>query len=82
MMIVVSSSADAARRAFGGPLKDIRSAKSGLLLQPDTDVDGDIVGVRLPRIVNPVWPPGRGYLAIRGTIELCQVGVPDRRKEV
>ena len=34
MMIVVSSSADAARRAFGGPLKDIRSAKSGLLLQP------------------------------------------------
>ena len=75
LMIVVSSSPDAARRAYSGPLKDVRASKSGLLLQPDPDVDGDIVGVRLPRVVNPVWPPGRGYLAIRGTIELCQVGI-------
>lgn len=78
-MIVVSSSPDAARRAFSGPLKDVRAGKSGLLIQPDTDMDGDLVGVRLPRAVNPVWPPGRGYLAIRGTIELCQVGIGDKQ---
>ena len=82
LMIVVSSSPDAARRAFSGPLKDVRASRSGLLLQPDTDTDGDIVGVRLPRAVNPVWPPGRGYLAIRGTIELCQVGIGDDQGRV
>ena len=47
LMLVASSSTDSARRAYGGALRAIRGSKQGLLLQPDSDVDGDIVGVRL-----------------------------------
>ena len=77
LRVAVAADADAARRAFDGPLKDIRASKSGLLLQPDNGLDGDIVGVRLPNVDTSAWPPGRGYLAVRGTYELCHVGVVD-----
>ena len=77
LRIAVSSDTDAVRRAYDGALKDVRASKSGLLLQPDNSVDGDIVGVRLPSVVTTTWPPGRGYLAIRGIFELCHVGVAD-----
>jgi DNA segregation ATPase FtsK/SpoIIIE, S-DNA-T family len=63
----------AAQRAFGGWLRELRKEEHGLLLAPDADVDGDLLGVRLPRRTNPVFPPGRGYLVERGSIELVQV---------
>jgi hypothetical protein len=43
------------------------------LLDPDPDVDGDLLGARLPRRSNPVFPPGRGYYVDRGVVELVQV---------
>ena len=73
LMVVASASADGARRAYGGALRQIRGNKTGLLLQPDSDVDGDIVGIRLPRVANAVWPPGRAYLVTGGIYDLCQV---------
>ena len=36
------------------------------------DLDGDLVGVRLPR-TNGGLPPGRGYLVTDGQVELVQV---------
>ena len=63
----------AAQRAFGGWLRELRKEEHGLLLAPDPDVDGDLLGVRLPRRTNPVFPPGRGYLVERGSLELVQV---------
>ncbi|MCQ3813703.1 MAG: FHA domain-containing protein [Acidimicrobiia bacterium] len=74
-MVIVSADAEAARRVYDGALKSVRASKAGLLLQPDSEVDGDVVGVRLPRAVNAVWPPGRGYLVTGGTFDLCQVGM-------
>ena len=71
--IVISADVEAARRAYDGGLKQIRSSKCGLLLQPDHSVDGDVVGIRLPRTNATAWPPGRGYLALRGIYELVQV---------
>ena len=76
-MIATSANSEAARRAYDGALRDVRGNKTGLLLQPDSEVDGDIVGLRLPRVVNAIWPPGRGYLVSAGTHSLCQVGVAD-----
>ena len=73
LMVVASASADGARRAYGGALRQIRGNKTGLLLQPDSDVDGDIVGIRLPRVANAVWPPGRAYLVTGGVYDACQV---------
>ena len=56
----------------GAPLRavDPRGAQGrhGLLLDPDLDLDGDLLGVRLPRRSNAVFPPGRGYFVSRGTL--------------
>ncbi len=56
-----------------------RCARTALavLLQPDTDNDGDLVGVTLPRRTRVAWPEGRGFLAERGAAELIHVALPD-----
>jgi S-DNA-T family DNA segregation ATPase FtsK/SpoIIIE len=74
--VVAASERQALARAFGGFLRELRKEEHGLLLDPDLDVDGDLLGVRLPRRTNPVFPPGRGYLVERGLMELVQVGAP------
>ncbi len=71
--VVAAAERQAAQRAFGGWLRELRKDQHGLLLAPDLDVDGDILGTRLPRRSSPVFPPGRGYLVERGTVELVQV---------
>jgi S-DNA-T family DNA segregation ATPase FtsK/SpoIIIE len=71
--IVAACERTAAQRAFSGWLRELRKEEHGLLLMPDADVDGDILGVRLPRRTNPIHPPGRGYLVVRGTVGLVQV---------
>jgi DNA segregation ATPase FtsK/SpoIIIE, S-DNA-T family len=58
---------------FSPWLVELRKEKYGLLLEPDLTVDGDILGVQLPRRTNPVFPPGRGFLVDRGTFELVQL---------
>jgi S-DNA-T family DNA segregation ATPase FtsK/SpoIIIE len=67
----------AARRQYSGTIPEMRKDGIGLLLQPDTDSDGDLVGVTLPRRTRGAWPEGRGYLAARGTAELVHVALPD-----
>jgi DNA segregation ATPase FtsK/SpoIIIE, S-DNA-T family len=71
--VVAAAERQAAQRTFGGWLRELRKEQHGLLLDPDLDVDGDILGTRLPRRSNPVFPPGRGYLVRRGATELVQV---------
>jgi S-DNA-T family DNA segregation ATPase FtsK/SpoIIIE len=71
--VVAAAERHAAGSAFGGWVHELRKSKYGLLLEPDLDVDGDILRVRLPRWTSPVFPPGRGFLVDRGTVELIQV---------
>jgi S-DNA-T family DNA segregation ATPase FtsK/SpoIIIE len=73
LRVLATAERQAAQRAFSGWLRELRKEEHGLLLDPDPDVDGDILGTRLPRRSNPVFPPGRGYLVERGTVELVQV---------
>jgi S-DNA-T family DNA segregation ATPase FtsK/SpoIIIE len=73
LRVVAAAERQAAQRAFSGWLRELRKDEHGLLLDPDIDVDGDILGTRLPRRSNPVFPPGRGYLVERGVVELVQV---------
>lgn len=54
-------------RHYAGWIRELRKDGHGLLLDPDLDVDGDLLGVRLPRRTNAVHPPGRGYLVVHGT---------------
>ncbi len=71
--VIAAAERQAVQRAFAGWLRELRKDEHGLLLDPDPDVDGDLLGARLPRRSNPVFPAGRGYYVDRGLVELVQV---------
>ena len=54
----------------------VRRSRTGLLLQPDVQVDGPLLGVTLPRRPTPPVRPGCGYRVDPGGFELVQVAIP------
>jgi S-DNA-T family DNA segregation ATPase FtsK/SpoIIIE len=54
----------------------VRRSRTGLLLQPDVQVDGPLLGVTLPRRPTPPVRPGCGYRVDPGGFELVQVALP------
>jgi DNA segregation ATPase FtsK/SpoIIIE, S-DNA-T family len=73
LCIVAAVPNHVAQRAYGGWLVSLLRDRQGLLLDPDTAMDGPVLGVRLPARRAGVWPPGRGFLVRRGQAELVQV---------
>ncbi|MFN2464527.1 MAG: FtsK/SpoIIIE domain-containing protein [Candidatus Dormibacteria bacterium] len=71
--VVAAIETRAAHRAYSGWVAELKKARRGVILQPDADIDGDLFGVRLPRIESGAFPPGRGYLVRPGATELVQV---------
>jgi S-DNA-T family DNA segregation ATPase FtsK/SpoIIIE len=65
---VIASIESAAARGFSAWIRELRKDANGLLLTPDTDLDGDLLAVRLPRGRSRNFPPGRGYLVGGGQI--------------
>lgn len=63
----------AAHRTFAGWVHEMRRNRRGLLLEPDLDLDGELVGVRLHKPLATVHLPGRGFLVEDGLAELVQV---------
>jgi S-DNA-T family DNA segregation ATPase FtsK/SpoIIIE len=61
--VVVSARSDEVALAFRGLAAPVRRAGTGILLAPSA-ADGELLGVRLPR-VNRQYPPGRGVLVAR-----------------
>ncbi len=55
----------------------VRRSRTGLLLQPDVQVDGPLLGVTLPRRPTPPVRPGCGYRVDPGGFELVQVALPE-----
>ncbi|HEY4376671.1 MAG TPA: hypothetical protein VGM93_05915, partial [Acidimicrobiales bacterium] len=74
--VVAAGRADALRHAFGHWTQHVRAARTGVLLQPDLDLDGDLLGCRLPRRMPRGPAPGRGWLVTNGSAELIQVARP------
>ncbi|MFP5352072.1 MAG: FtsK/SpoIIIE domain-containing protein [Actinomycetota bacterium] len=72
LRVIAAAESVALHRSFGSWLSELRKHKQGLLLDPDLDVDGDLLGTRLPRRQKSAFPPGRGYLVSRGSIQLVQ----------
>lgn len=70
--LIGAAESTAALRAYSGWIPEIRKDRRALLLNPDPDLDGDLVSVKLPRRTGGGMPPGRGYLAIDGAVELVQ----------
>ena len=74
--VVAAVERQVALGSFSPWLVELRKEKYGLLLEPDLTIDGDILGVQLPRRTNPLFPPGRGFLVDRGKFELVQLAKP------
>lgn len=71
--VVAAAEVEACRKAWSGWLRELRKDETGLLLSPQADVDGELLGVRLPRRSATPGTAGRGYLVQDGKVELIQV---------
>jgi S-DNA-T family DNA segregation ATPase FtsK/SpoIIIE len=75
MSVVGAAESTSALRCYSGWIPEIRKDRRAILLNPDPDIDGDLVGVRLPRRAGGGLPPGRGYVVLDGGVELVQVTI-------
>ncbi len=69
--LVLSGTTDDLITTYRGITAEARRHKVGLVLSPSGPVDGDVLGVRLPRGLAP--RVGRGVLAVRGVATPLQV---------
>jgi S-DNA-T family DNA segregation ATPase FtsK/SpoIIIE len=77
IIAIAGSTAELSRR-FAGWIFDVRQGRTGVILQPSSPTDGEVLDLRLPRSTaqtRPV-PPGRGVLAVRGEWTTVQVAHP------
>lgn len=74
--VVAAGRADVMRRGFGHWTQKARDSRCGVLLIPDHDLDGPLLGVTFPRFDRMFPAPGRGYLAVSGAVEGIQVAIP------
>lgn len=75
--VIAAGRSDALRRNFGHWTQVVRESRCGVLLAPDYDLDGDLLGVTLPRLNRLAPVPGRGFLAVGGSCEGIQLALPD-----
>jgi len=66
-----------ALRAYGGLVPELRKAKRGVLLTPEIELDGDLLGTRLRPPFESLSGAGRGFLVQAGVPELIQVAQPE-----
>jgi S-DNA-T family DNA segregation ATPase FtsK/SpoIIIE len=71
--IVVAGQLEDMKTELRGAIVEAKKAKTGLLLSPPSTLDGDLVGLRLPRNLTGRMPPGRAILALHATPTLVQV---------
>jgi S-DNA-T family DNA segregation ATPase FtsK/SpoIIIE len=73
--VIAAARADSLRSLYGHWTQEVRRSKVGVLLRPNIDYDGDLVGTTLPRRAPVPFTVGRGYLAHNGELDIVQVGV-------
>jgi S-DNA-T family DNA segregation ATPase FtsK/SpoIIIE len=73
--VVAAGRPDGLRRAYGHWTEKLRLSRCGVLLSPDHDLDGDLLGVVLPRAERMAPLPGRGYLVVDGVVDGIQVAL-------
>jgi S-DNA-T family DNA segregation ATPase FtsK/SpoIIIE len=74
--VVAAGRSDALRSQYGSWVRRVRTSRLGVLLQPEPDLDGDLLGVRLPRRTAVAPGPGRGWLVAGGRLDLVQLARP------
>lgn len=70
--VIAAGRADDLRSLYSHWTKSVRKSRVGVLLQPNPDYDGDLLGVSIPRRAPVALTPGRGYACLAGTPHLVQ----------
>lgn len=74
--LAIAGRADVLRTQYGHWTQTVRRSKAGLLLSPNLDLDGDLLGARLPSRLHMEMSQGRGFLVCDGGLGLVQVATP------
>jgi S-DNA-T family DNA segregation ATPase FtsK/SpoIIIE len=74
--LVVAGRSDDLRSLYGHWTNTVRKSRCGVLLQPNVDYDGDLLGAPLPRRAPSAVTTGRGYLAQSGLVDFAQLAGP------
>ncbi|MEA2233928.1 MAG: segregation ATPase FtsK/SpoIIIE, family [Solirubrobacteraceae bacterium] len=71
--VIAAGRSDSLRSLYGHWTKTVARSKTGLLLRPNVDFDGDLLGAALPRRAPVRMVVGRGYAVNSGEVEVVQV---------
>lgn len=74
--IVAAGRADDLRSLYNHWTKTLRKSRCGVLLQPNIDFDGELLGAQIPRKAPVRISTGRGYACTGGAVELVQAARP------
>ena len=77
MLVAAATTEDLLLDRYRGWLAAARRCRAGLLLDPRSQVDGEVFDLRLPRSTAGGWPAGRGLLVLRGAAVPVQVPVAE-----
>ncbi|CAI3793537.1 FtsK/SpoIIIE domain-containing protein [Pseudarthrobacter sp. MM222] len=72
LCIIAAGRAADLRGLYSHWTKTLRKSRLGVLLQPDVDYDGELLGAVLPRRAPVALTPGRGYIGVGGQLALIQ----------
>ena len=75
--VVASGRSDRFRGMYAHWTRELRADRCGLLLVPDLDLDGELLGARLPRRPPVALGVGRGWLVGGDPEGFVQVALPD-----
>lgn len=75
MHVIAAGRNDGIRRQYGQWTQKVRDGRCGVLLVPDHELDGDLLGVALPRQHRMAPAPGRGYLVSDGGLDGVQLAL-------
>ncbi len=76
LRIIAAGRSDDLRSLYSHWTKTVRKSRCGVLLQPNVDYDGELLGVTLPRRAPVSLTAGRGYACVAGGMALVQTASP------
>ncbi|GAB3749855.1 FtsK/SpoIIIE domain-containing protein [Microlunatus parietis] len=76
LRIFAAGRSDDLRSLYSHWTKTVRKSRCGVLLQPNVDYDGELLGVTLPRRAPVAMTAGRGYACVAGGMALIQAASP------
>jgi S-DNA-T family DNA segregation ATPase FtsK/SpoIIIE len=77
LVVVAAARPEALRTAYTHWTRTLRRSRLGILLRPAPELDGELLGVHLPRRPPVAMGPGRGYLVQGGDVELLQAATAE-----